>query len=160
GHKEFKQGTEDDILSYNNLTQVSAVKDAEIWWMMKIGDVLADAGADIGFDIGIPGLGLKTEGEITLELTWELDLGFGLSGKDGFFFFINDGDELLLKFNVAPSPDATLTGSLGFLEFTAENKEVGGDPDKMTHLSATIAVNLFNEKDSKPGAIPDERLGL
>src|SRR5262249_221298 len=54
GHKEFKQGTADDILSYNNLAKVSTVKDAEIWWTMKIGDVVADAGADIGFDIGLP----------------------------------------------------------------------------------------------------------
>ncbi len=151
---EFKQGTKDDILSYNNLDQVTQVSDAEIWWMMKIGDVLADTGADIGFDIGMPGLGLKTEGDIKLDLSWELDLGFGLSGKDGFFFFINDDDELLLKFNV--TADAALTGSLGFLEFTAQNKDVDGDPnDGNTHLSATIAVDLGNKKNAT-----DERLGL
>jgi Ca2+-binding RTX toxin-like protein/outer membrane protein OmpA-like peptidoglycan-associated protein len=154
GHKEFKQGTEDDILSYNNLAKVNTVKDAEIWWTMKIGDVLADAGGDIGFDIGIPGLGLKTEGDITLDLSWELDLGFGLSGKDGFFFFINDGDELLLKFDV--NADAGLTGSLGFLQFTAHNQDVDGDDnDGNTHLTATIAVDLNNKKNAA-----DERLGL
>ena len=66
------------------------IEDAEIWWKVKIGENLVDAGADIGFDIGIPGLGLETEGEISLNIDWELDLGFGLSGKDGFFFFIDD----------------------------------------------------------------------
>src|SRR5262249_26734704 len=153
---EFKQGTKDDILSYNNLDKVSQVKDAEIWWTMKIGDVVADAGADIGFDIGLPGLGLKTEGDINVGLSWELDLGFGLSGKDGFFFFINDDDELLLKFDVNLSTDAALTGSLGFLQFTAENKDVDGDADAdTTHLTATIAVDLNNKKNAA-----DERLGL
>jgi hypothetical protein len=135
---------------------VNQVKDAEIWWMMKIGDVLADTGADIGLDIGVPGLGLKTEGDINVNLTWELDLGFGLSGKDGFFFFINDDDELLLKFDVNVSTDAALTGSLSFLQFTAQNKDVDGDAnDGNTHLSATIAVDLENKKNAT-----DERLGL
>jgi Ca2+-binding RTX toxin-like protein/outer membrane protein OmpA-like peptidoglycan-associated protein len=151
---KFVDGTLADITSFNNLANVSDVKDAEIWWKLKIGQNLVDAGADIGFDIGMPGLGLKTEGDINLNLTWELDLGFGLSGKDGFFFFINDDDELLLKFNVVA--DAALTGSLGFLEFTAQNKDVDGDPnDGNTHLSATIAVDLGNKKNAT-----DERLGL
>ncbi len=155
---KFVDGTLADITSFNNLANVSDVKDAEIWWKMKIGQNLVDAGADIGFDIGVPGLGLKTEGDINLNLTWELDLGFGLSGKDGFFFFINDDDELLLKFNVVA--DAALTGSLGFLQFTAENKNVGGDA-ATTHLSATIGVDLYNKSDKiGPPHAPDERLGL
>ena len=132
---KFVAGTIDDIRTYNNLAEVSEFADAEIWWKVKIGQNLLDAGADIGLDIGIPGLGLKTEGEIKLNIDWELNLGFGLSGEDGFFFFIGNEEEsddplkdveLLLSASVT-LPDASLKGTLGFLEFTAENKDVDGD---------------------------------
>ncbi|WP_283806368.1 LEPR-XLL domain-containing protein [Bradyrhizobium sp. cf659] len=156
GDGKFVAGTEDDIQSYNNLGDVSDIADAEIWWKVKIGQNLLDTGADIGFDIGIPGLGLETDGEIKLNIDWELNLGFGLSGKDGFFFFLDDGHgnpELQLRASVT-LPDASLKGTLGFLEFTAENKDVDGDGDE-THLTANFGIDIVNDDDPN-----DTRLGL
>src|SRR5262249_31182909 len=79
GH--FVPGAEADIQSFNNLATATNIDDAEIWWKMKLGQNLADVGKDIGFDLGVPGLGLKTEGQIHLDIDWQLDLGFGLSGR-------------------------------------------------------------------------------
>ena len=158
---KFVAGTIDDIRTYNNFAEVSEFADAEIWWKVKIGQNLLDVGADIGFDIGIPGLGLKTEGEIKLNIDWELNLGFGLSGEDGFFFFIDEEEsddplkdvELLLSASVT-LPDVSLKGTLGFLEFTAENKDVDEDGDE-THLTASFFVDIGNGSDDE-----DTRLGL
>jgi Ca2+-binding RTX toxin-like protein len=147
---KFVDGTLADITSFNNLGFVDSVGDAEIWWKVKIGQNLVDAGADIGFDVGLPGLGLKTEGEISLNIDWELDLGFGLSGKDGFFLFVADDDELLLTASV--DFEAGLTGTLGFLEFTAEDTTIDG---KDTHVAASFGVDIFND-----GNPTDDRLGL
>src|SRR5262249_3324277 len=94
GH--FKPGSISDIQSFNNLDTATSIDDAEIWWKLKLGQNLVNVGKDIGFDLGVPGLGLKTEGQIKLDIDWQLDLGFGLSGRDGFFFFIDDPDELLV----------------------------------------------------------------
>ena len=153
----FVHGALDDIMSYNNLDKVSDIEDAEIWWKMKVGGNLVNAGADIGFDIGIPGLGLSTEGEIVLDINWQLELGFGLSGKDGFFLFVDDPNELLVDLEVT-LPGASITGSLAFLEFTAENADVddtdeiaGGD----TYFAASFAIDIRNDGDPT-----DARLGL
>ena len=62
--KLFIDGTLADIETYSNLDTATSIDEAEIWWKFKIGQNLLDTGADIGFDIGVPGLGLETEGEI------------------------------------------------------------------------------------------------
>ena len=68
----------------------------------------------------------------------------GLSGADGFFFFIDDkpgaakgGPELLLNASVT-LPDASLKGTLGFLEFTAKNQDVDGDNTAIIRCAAPL----------------------
>ena len=164
---EFVPGTKADIRTFNNLSQVNSISDADIWWKFKIGRNLVNTGGDLGLDLGIPGFGLKTDGQVKLDIDWQLDLGFGLSGKDGFYFFLMDPDtgiplatraaapELQMTAKVT-LPGASLSGELGFLEFTAVNKDVDGDPnDNNTHLAATFGVNIRNSADPN-----DQRLGL
>jgi Ca2+-binding RTX toxin-like protein len=117
-----------------------------IEWDLKLGSVLADASADIGFDLGIPGLGLETEGDITLQVEWELDLGFGLSGSDGFYLKVDDPHELL--FDIQVGLPASIIGTLAFLELRAEDKMINVDgQDRTTELGATFMVDIF-EKDA------------
>ena len=48
---------------------------------------LVDASANLSFDIGVPGFGLKADGQIRFELGWEMYLGFGIS-NDVLFYLI------------------------------------------------------------------------
>ncbi|MES2992163.1 MAG: OmpA family protein [Pseudomonadota bacterium] len=119
-------------------------------WDFKLGDTLLDAGGGIGFDIGIPGLGLETEGAINLKIDWELALGFGLNADDGFYLDISNASELELNVDVTV-PDAAITGKLGFLQIKAEDQ---GN----THLGATFGIDIKNENDT--ALIKDKRLGF
>src|SRR6185436_5693071 len=120
-------------------------EDAFIEWNMTLGSVLANLSTDIGFDLGIPGLGLETEGDIELNVEWQLDFGFGLDFKDGFYLVI-DGKELL--FDISVQLPAAIRGTLGFLELRAQDKDILVDPDdpdsvRHTELGATFAVDIF-----------------
>ena len=114
----------------------------------------------------MPGLGLETKGDISMQLSWELDLGFGFSGVDGFFFFVDDPDELLVDLNVT-LPGTSIEGRLGFLQLTATDKDVYkqnnnntkedrySSDGKSTHLQASFAIDLKNG-----GTPTDQRLGF
>ena len=54
-------------------------------WTVTLGQDLVDANADIDFDLGIPGLGFETSGAVQTNVSWSMDLGFGLSFDDGFY---------------------------------------------------------------------------
>ncbi|UCF30054.1 MAG: LEPR-XLL domain-containing protein, partial [bacterium] len=132
----------------------SSIPDSFIQWNMTIGGTLWNPSAGIGFDIGLPGLNLQTEGSIELEIAWELAFGFGISFSEGFYLDISDGDELELNVEVT-LPDAALIGTLGFLRFKAEDKDVDGDGDS-THLSAKFGINIINQADRELIAHKDE----
>ena len=68
-------------------------------WYLSIGDTYS-FGSDIGFDLGFPGLGLKSDAGVNLELEWSLDFGFGVSEDGGFYFIFNDGAEVHVEANV------------------------------------------------------------
>ena len=102
-----------------------------------MGGPLANAGAGIGFDLGIPGLGLETEGDIQLNVDRRLDLGFGLNFDDGFYLDIADGSELEITATVM-TPGLGITGRLGFLQIEAEeNVEADEGADAETERGNT-----------------------
>src|SRR6185369_1074949 len=104
-------------------------RDVFMQWNLKLGHKLVDVGAGIDFDLGVPGLGLETRGGIDLDIDWELDFGFGVDLRQGFYLDISSPDELKVNVDVT-LPDAGLTGRLAFLQFDADDK---GD----THLGLT-----------------------
>ena len=120
------------------------LEDTYIEWDINLGSHIADETFDIGFDLGIPGLGLKTEGDLTLVIDWALDLAFGLNFTDGFFIRTDDPNELL--FNIDVQVPAAITGTLGFLGLRGEDKELDFDGTygtKDTGLGATFMVDIF-----------------
>jgi Ca2+-binding RTX toxin-like protein/outer membrane protein OmpA-like peptidoglycan-associated protein len=129
-------------------------------WDIHLSGTLADAGAGIGFDLGIPGLGFETEGEIHLDVDWALDFGFGINMDDGFFFDIGDSSELELNARVT-TPGLAITGRLGFLQIEAtENVEAdegaGAESERgNTGLTVQFAVDINNRQDPL-----DTRLGF
>jgi Ca2+-binding RTX toxin-like protein len=120
--------------------------DTYIQWNLRIGGPIVNASAGIGFDLGIPGIGLEAEGDIDLQIDWELAFGFGLSLTDGFYIDISDTSELQLDIEVT-LPDAALTGRLAFLQVRAE--------DDGTRLGLGFAIDINNRNDAA-----DERLSL
>jgi len=105
--------------------------------------------ASPSFDIGIPGLGLSSDGSVSVTPTWSVFLGFGVSKEKGFFLvtdgtsesgvactdgfgvdddgngLVDDGcPELTVGADVTLPPQ--IEGVLGFLKVTI----IDGDPEK------------------------------
>jgi outer membrane protein OmpA-like peptidoglycan-associated protein/Ca2+-binding RTX toxin-like protein len=141
-------------------------------WDFELGDDY-DASAGIAFDIGIPGLGLETEGKVEATVGWTLGFGFGLNTKDGFYLDVGlDGDAETtedgkshfdaaseLRFDVDVGiPGGSITGKLGFLQLTAKDDSTDGD-GLLTHLGATFAVDIFNKSNKSDTKLGFNELG-
>ncbi|MBI84895.1 MAG: hypothetical protein CMJ81_17005, partial [Planctomycetaceae bacterium] len=128
-----------DIQLQTNVDDVGvAATDVFMQWNMKLGSTLVDAGAGLDFDMGIPGLGFETRGEIDVQVDWELDMGFGVGiSRGGFYLDISDTNELEINVDVT-LPNAGLTGTLAFLQIDADNNGATG-------LGAIFAVDLVNQ---------------
>ncbi len=117
--------------SYKDYIQYSESDDEVCWRMRLVGHYNLEKNKN--FDLGFAGLGLKTEGGVDIDLEWTLDIGFGISKKDGAFLLLSTGresdessveneiknnqkhagDDFNLKLTIKPNLD--LKGSLGFL---------------------------------------------
>src|SRR5262245_19364137 len=156
------------------MTNLNSVQDpAQLFfdWDFELGQTY-DASAGIAFDIGIPGLGLETEGKVQASVGWTLAFGFGLNTKDGFYLDVGlDGDaESIggkdhfdaaseLRFDVDVSiPGGSITGKLGFLQLTAKDDTTDGD-NLSTHLGATFAVDIFNKSNKSDTKLGFNELG-
>src|SRR5262249_26113623 len=53
---------------------------------MHLGQNLSLLSVPIGFDIGLPALGLAVDGNVNVRLGWDFLLGFGVSRADGVYF--------------------------------------------------------------------------
>lgn len=113
---------------------------------------LVDSEQDpIGFDIGIPGLGLSVDGGVSVEVGYDLMLGFGLSATDGFYFEVGEPEDVgeLEVYFLVTIPGLSATGQIGFLQLQAKDDEQ--DPSS---FSGTFYIDL---KDPVGG---DSRLTL
>lgn len=82
-------------------------------WFFRLGGDYS-LGADLGLDLGFPGLGLETEGGLNLSLAWTLEFGFGVSENGGFYFIFEEGNELNVVAN-AIFDDAQILGKMAGL---------------------------------------------
>ena len=62
-------------------------------WYLNLGQVYS-LGRNIDLNLGLPGLGLETNGGVSISLDWNLQFGFGVSQENGFYFIFDDGNEL------------------------------------------------------------------
>jgi len=109
----------------------------------------------IAFDIGIPGLGLEVNGNVVVEIGFELNLFFGISASDGFFFDTNgrndasaaDDLELTVFFRVTV-PELSVTGNLLFLQAQVSDESDGVDanglPRAVTHFEGHFNVDIWD----------------
>ena len=147
--------------------------DNEVCWRMRlVGHYNLEKNKN--FDLGFAGLGLKTEGGVDIDLEWTLDIGFGISKKEGAFLLLSTGresdekavaaehtidekgrvvtkkhagDDFNLKLTIKPNLD--LKGSLGFL---AMNGHL--DKDKSS-FELDLGIDL-NDGDNSYESVEDD----
>jgi hypothetical protein len=99
------------------------------------------------FNLGLSGLGMSvaTTGGVTLNLGYDVSLGFGLSKQQGFFFAVNNAGspELNLNLGVSLDPGTQLSAQLFFLYILAQtNTDHSGN--SLTGFSGNLAVKLHD----------------
>lgn len=90
----------------------------EVVFQLRLKKSLAvvDTSADpIRVDIGRPGLGLTVEGNVLVELSFDLKLKFGINRSEGFYLDTSASPELFLGLK-ASIPGLAARGTLAFLQ--------------------------------------------
>ena len=151
GLKLLQDNNGDDTVDVNDIglkTNINheglSIEQQFMEWDINLGGEVFSNDLGIDFDLGIPGLGLETKGDIALDINWALDLSFGISGTYGVYFNLLEPSTPELRFDVtARLDDAEMAGQLGFLQLTITEDKV--DP---TYLFASFAVDLQNQNDT------------
>jgi Ca2+-binding RTX toxin-like protein len=89
-----------------------------IGFEILLGSNLAKLDLPIDFDLGIPGLSLDINANVTGELGFDLGLSFGVDLANGFF--IDTRDSFLNVFVDVGVPGLSATGELAFLRLNAD----------------------------------------
>src|SRR4029079_205543 len=96
----------------------------------------------LGFDIGLPGIGLEVDGGVQASLGFDFRLSFGLSKSDGFFFVTDTRDagghavpELKVDFDATP-PGLSATGRLAILQLRATDSTTSP-----THFGGSFSID-------------------
>ncbi len=114
---------------YNNDGFISLedipVSNASVEYTLPLHKALTLIDIPVGFDIGLPALGLDVDGDIRLELGFDWTIIVGLSKEDGVYFKTNEEDELTIGLK-ATIPGFDAEGSLGFLQVNVTDGP--GDP--------------------------------
>ena len=89
-----------------------------------------------------------------MTLGWKISIGFGLSFEDGFYLILDkNAPELLVDFDIALP--LTITGTLGFLELSATDKETYAPHAGTSGAGITFKVDVANSSDAN-----DEKIGF
>lgn len=110
---------------------------SQVQFNLKIGQTYT-ASIPIGFDIGLPGLGLQASDNSAVQVafTYGLDIGLGVSRADGVYIDTSANDELFVEVE-ATTPNMAIGGELAFLRLKIED-----DATNPTHLTGSFAVDL------------------
>lgn len=90
----------------------------------------------IDFDIGVPGFGLSVEGNVKVEIGFDLKFGFGFNKEDGFYFKSSANPELQIYFD-ARIPGLSAAGQLLFLQL-----DVTDNPEDPSFFTGRFVVDL------------------
>jgi Ca2+-binding RTX toxin-like protein len=130
------------------------VEDQFAQWNFRLGDSKT-VPFDLGFDIGIPVLGMDVDIPLQITIGWSLDLGFGVSFEEGAYIDVSKVNELSLTLDLTLPNDADLfTGSLAFLQLTVTNNGSG------LHLEFNADLKNSNPSPTTPGRLGFSDLGF
>ncbi|RIK78198.1 MAG: hypothetical protein DCC68_15775 [Planctomycetota bacterium] len=109
--------------------------------------------SDFALDLGGVNLGIETSGGVHGSATYDLELGFGLSKTDGFFFTLDtqpgDPEEVEVEFSAFLDSGTTLDAKLFFLQVEAS------DDTGSTGVSGGLTIDFLDQGLGAP-----DRLGL
>ncbi|MEP5567020.1 MAG: LEPR-XLL domain-containing protein, partial [Halioglobus sp.] len=132
------------------------IAESFIQWNLELSDEYTIS-EGIDLDLGIPGLGLETEGDVSLTIDWGLNLALGLDFVNGAYldFGTEEEGEGDLRFGVMVGLPTSIKGSLGFLQLTAEEKDGG----PVSGLTADFAVDIIGSDNKEAGVVGFANLG-
>ena len=106
-------------------------------WVADIGDLISlTKGFD--FDLGLEDLelGLDVQGDIAFELSWLINLRFGISLSKGFYFAVAEPDEVQVSMQMS-FVGLKATGQLLFLQAEVEELQ-----DGTTHVYGGMTIDI------------------
>ncbi|MEM9643765.1 MAG: hypothetical protein AAF989_02130, partial [Planctomycetota bacterium] len=98
--------------------QAAEGEGTDVFFRLKLGGTFEALNTGLNLDVGIPALGLEIDGDIALDVGWQVDVGFGLSQADGVFIQFFGDDEIKLGFK-ASIDDLAANGRLGPVALSA-----------------------------------------
>ncbi|MBK8019188.1 MAG: LEPR-XLL domain-containing protein [Betaproteobacteria bacterium] len=114
----------------------------DVLFEMKLG-VLAEAPIDIGFDLGLPGLGLAVANNsaAVFSMGFTYDLAIGVSRTDGVYLKTNDTEEVSVFFD-ARLKDFALGGTLGFLRLKIQDETNDDDGQDPSFFNGSFSIDI------------------
>ncbi len=125
--------------------------DSHAQWNIMLGQTYAPK-ANINFDLGFPGLNLKVDSELNLNVHWNLAFGLGISLDDGAYIDVSKAHEASVHLEAGLSDGSSIVGTLGFLQLVG----IAHDPTK---IQADFNLNLVNSTDSNAPHLSFSELG-
>ena len=120
-------------------------------WFFTLGGTYS-IGKDLDFDLGFPGLGLKGQGGVDLNLVWSLNFGIGISETKGFYLVLLDGEELNVAVNIKladKAKESSIYGQMAGLGVKLSNKVENTCLDEVAGASFEIDLNK-NDTPAQP----------
>lgn len=108
-------------------------------------------GNPIAFDLGIPGFGLSVDGNVKVEVGFDLKLRFGINASEGFYMDTSDAEELRVEFKVT-IPGLHAQGRLFLLQLDvadeSDGKDAKGNGRLPSSFSGSFSVDLKDPSGS------------
>ncbi|NOS71718.1 MAG: hypothetical protein HOP33_17550, partial [Verrucomicrobia bacterium] len=108
----------------------------QIQFNFRLGRQMTVLSVPLGFDLGLPGLGMDVDGNVQTKLGWSFSLGVGVSRQDGFYFDTSVANELTVDLDVT-TPGLNATGRLALLQL-----QVTDDPAAPSHFTGQFSADL------------------
>jgi Ca2+-binding RTX toxin-like protein len=108
-----------------------------VQWNFTIGGTYVVSKA-VAFDLGVPGISLNTDGNVSVSIDWTLDIGLGINGTNGFYLALDSSSGKEFALTIHATADSTMTGSLGFLEVRADTTGTGHHATLLGGLNVDI----------------------
>ena len=121
-HNDPDDPGEDETATFRDVAFAPAEPTDRVQFDLHLQQELFAIEEDIGFDIGLPALGLDVDGKVRLELGFDFFLSFGVSRANGFYFDTSRNKELEISLK-ASVPGLEATGNLAFLQLDVTDDE-------------------------------------